>query len=150
MGDKFIHLLSRLRSKDTDNAKRLLRAVEGNHMDLVIALLSAGTDVNEMYKGYGYSALVTAASKGHLDMSRTLLAEGVNIDVVDIDGWSALHWAASMDYIDVHALLDVGADIDERNDYGSTPITAASSGWRALYYCTIFAHKRSDYRFKEL
>ena len=55
-----------------------------------------------------------------------LLAQGVDVDVREGDGATALHWAVVRDDVDtVEALIGAGADVDAANDYGVTPLSLA-------------------------
>ena len=55
-----------------------------------------------------------------------LLAQGVDVNVREGDGATALHWAVVRDDVDtVEALLGAGADVDAANDYGVTPLSLA-------------------------
>ena len=56
--------------------------------------------------GKGQTALMVAASDGHLDIARYLAAErGASIDAVDGKGFTALKWAASKGHKDVVTVL---------------------------------------------
>ncbi|KAI8375999.1 uncharacterized protein BYT42DRAFT_573055 [Radiomyces spectabilis] len=53
----------------------------------------------------GSTALIYAACFGHLDVVRTLLSAGANIDIQDKSGWTALMWASSNNHSGVVKLL---------------------------------------------
>jgi len=51
---------------------------------------------------------------------------GADIDIQDSDGWTALHYAASLNqYTVVAKLLEQGADTDLVNSDGDTPLSLA-------------------------
>ncbi|CAH1249879.1 LRRIQ4 [Branchiostoma lanceolatum] len=60
--------------------------------------------------------LLRAAARGDEVRVQQLLAEGVNVNAADGDGWTALHWAAGDSHTGtVQALLTAGATADARN-----------------------------------
>ncbi len=71
--------------------------------------------------------LIDAVKAGDIDAVRSLLADGVAVGVAEVDGTTALHWAAHHDHLDiVGVLLDAGATVDATNRYGVTPLALAS------------------------
>ena len=59
-------------------------------------------------------------------VSRLLQQEGIDVDAAQVDGTTALHWAAYGDDAELAALLlDAGADPDAVNRNGSTPLALA-------------------------
>jgi ankyrin repeat protein len=72
--------------------------------------------------------LINAAeSKAH-DAALKLLAGGADAKAKDVDGTTALHWAAH--YADAELadkLIHAGADVNAANDYGATPMMEAST-----------------------
>ena len=71
--------------------------------------------------------LVRAAERDDLKAAMDLLHFGANARTRDVDGTTALHWAAHVaDAQLAHALLQAGADPKARNDYGATPMSAAA------------------------
>jgi uncharacterized protein len=54
-------------------------------------------------------------------MVRILLEYGANVNAVDADGWTALHWATYHDNLDmVQALLEHNANLNIVDDHGRT------------------------------
>lgn len=73
--------------------------------------------------------LCWAASQGDLDEVRSLVASGVDPNVGDYDGRTALHLAASEGHYDVvKYLLDQGADASPVDRWGGTPVADAVRG----------------------
>ncbi len=74
--------------------------------------------------------LVEAAKHGDLKHARSLVAQKVNVNAPDVDGSTALHWAAHRgDVTLVDLLLQAGAKAATANAYGVTPLAlAAESG----------------------
>ena len=70
----------------------------------------------------GTTALIRAASAGHLDMVKLLMSRGADPKKANWYG-SALHCAVEAGQCDiVKFILDSGMDIDFRDDYGRTPL----------------------------
>jgi ankyrin repeat protein len=88
-------------------------AAQSNKLDMVECLLAAGANVNLAVGLHRHTALITAASFGHVDVVKTLLAhKGIALDGTDAVGMTALHWAAESNKPDVAAcLLAAGASI---------------------------------------
>jgi len=71
--------------------------------------------------------LVRAAERDDLKAAISLLHSGADARTRDVDGTTALHWAAHVgDAQLARALLQAGADPRVRNDYGATPMSAAA------------------------
>jgi uncharacterized protein len=72
--------------------------------------------------------LVDAAKAGDKEaMVRLLSQKGVNVNVTEGDGTTALHWASYHDDLDsANQLLRAGANVNAANDLGATPLWAAS------------------------
>src|SRR5262245_63420319 len=73
------------------------------------------------------SPLVRAAKAQKFAAVRSLLKSGGDPRAAEADGTTALHWAAHWDNLDaVNVLLDAGAPVNARTDYGVTPLTLAA------------------------
>ena len=71
--------------------------------------------------------LIGAARAADADTVRTLLERGVDVDIAETDGTTALHWAAYRGDVETaQLLLDAGADAGAANRYGVTPLTLAA------------------------
>ena len=108
----------------------------------------------------GYTALHLAAFKGFEDITQILIAhvkstinakqitEWVNMKTTD-DGFSALHFGSFRgNVIIIQALLDMGADMYARNNYGINVMHVAAQGDQpiSMYY---FKEKGMDLRAKD-
>ena len=98
-----------------------MKAALNGHLATARRLLDAGADPNAEDKG-GYTVLMLAASRGHGDLVRLLIARGADLDHQEPGaGWSALLWAAKDGRQDsVAILLSQGAnpnlqDVDGRD-----------------------------------
>jgi ankyrin repeat protein len=74
----------------------------------------------------GWTPLIYAATGGHDDMVRYLLAEGANIDAVSPNGTTALMMAVREEKFSTAALLIArGANVNLRNEQGATALSWA-------------------------
>ena len=72
--------------------------------------------------------LVDAVKSGDLAAVRALLKQGINVNVVQGDGATALHWAAYRDDGEsADLLIRAGAKVNAANDIGVTPLMLAST-----------------------
>jgi ankyrin repeat protein len=72
--------------------------------------------------------LVDAAKKRDKNTVRTLLRQRVDVNTPDVEGMTALHWAAHWNDLEiVGALLKAGANARAANRYGVTPLHEAST-----------------------
>ena len=71
-------------------------------------------------------ALIVSVRAQDVGAARALIARGADVDAIQPDGATALHWAAYHDAGElVDLLLGAGAAIDAANDYGVTPLALA-------------------------
>ena len=78
--------------------------------------------------------LIDAAREGDVKALRVLLQQGVEVNLPEPDGSTALHWAADRgDLLAIDLLLRAGARATVSNRYGVTPLSlAAASGNAAI------------------
>jgi RNA polymerase sigma factor (sigma-70 family) len=70
-----------------------------------------------------------AAEEGQYILLETLFVEGVDVDALDADGQTMLHWAAKAGHLEaVELLLDCHADPMRRDHAGRTALQLALSG----------------------
>ncbi len=91
--------------KDSNRRTALMYAASGPNASTVEILLAHGAEVNVADGEEGYTALMFAAAEGRADVVRMLLSEGADPDLRDIDGESALKFAADNDHQTVVGLL---------------------------------------------
>src|SRR5882724_8098182 len=101
---------------------------EGNTVRLK-ALVEAGAEVN-VTNHEGWTPLMIAALKGHLEIARILVAKGAALEAANGSGWTALRFACSVSDLDIIKLLiENGADVDSLDDKGwSILMQAADEG----------------------
>src|SRR5262245_58236715 len=77
-------------------------------------------------------ALIDAAKTGRTAEVTRLLRAGADVNVRQVDGTTALHWAASLDDVETaKVLVAAGADASVVNRYGVTPLSAAAGNGSA-------------------
>lgn len=66
-----------------------------------------------LFAQHGMTALHFAASAGHSDVVRTLVAAGANVNAADEHKSTALHWACANRHLDViQVLVDAKANLN--------------------------------------
>ena len=121
--------------RDTKGRTALHCAAEaGQSGDIVKLLLEYKLDINAR-DDRGETALSTAvkgsspwALKDHTSLITQLLGCGASVDQSDIDGWTALHWAASNGIVQAACpLLEANADVNARTTDGDTAADCLTS-----------------------
>ncbi|MFI7440130.1 ankyrin repeat domain-containing protein [Nonomuraea indica] len=107
---------------------KLYRAALNGEQDDVSELLAAGADPDRIAEGEEEGLpLCAAAAWDRLEVIRTLLAAGADVNGREAGGWTALLWAAANGHADAARLLvEAGAEVDTANDDGDTPLTLAA------------------------
>ena len=78
---------------------------ETGNTGAALALLSRGAAPNAIDAEKGNTALMLAANRGYLDLVQLLLAHGAKVDIVALDGWTALQAAEMIGDEETAALL---------------------------------------------
>lgn len=106
----------------------LYRAIaEGDETLAALALdRGASPDGADLRRG---PPLAAAAARGRLSLVRLLLAHGADVNRRGLrEELSALHQAASFEQAEIaRCLLDAGAEVDQREDEGATPLMYAAA-----------------------
>jgi uncharacterized protein len=88
---------------------------------LALVLLTSGSVAHG-----GDSPLADAAEKSHRAGVRSLIERRVDVNQAQVDGMTALHWAAHRDDLEMAKLLvAAGADVKLANRYGVTSLSLA-------------------------
>ncbi|MCY1720003.1 ankyrin repeat domain-containing protein [Prolixibacteraceae bacterium Z1-6] len=86
---------AKVNSTDEIDRTALMYASTGPFVKTVITLLEAGAEPNLIEKEENWTAAMMAAAEGQLDVLKTLIAYGADLDMVDVDGESSLDFASS-------------------------------------------------------
>ena len=79
------------------------------------------------------SPLLEAVKQQDLDTVRALIVEKIDVNLPEVDGSTALHWASNYGNSEVvNLLLNAGADVHASNRYGITPLVLACAGGNKL------------------
>ena len=88
-----------------DVDSQLVEAAKEGSAGAVKELLAQGADVNGKDKLFGWTALMWAATKGHVDTVRVLLEAGADVTVRERNGWSAAMMAGNEGYLNIVRLI---------------------------------------------
>ncbi|XP_050477994.1 serine/threonine-protein phosphatase 6 regulatory ankyrin repeat subunit A isoform X1 [Bombus huntii] len=121
-------------------------ALAGNNE--VLTEMISGMSATEVQKALnrqsavGWTPLLIAAHRGHMELVTTLLANHARVDVFDLEGRSALHLAAEHGYLQVcDALLANKAFINSKSRVGRTALhLAAMNGYSHLVKFLVQDH----------
>jgi uncharacterized protein len=81
----------------------------------------------DLGRSSGWTPLFSSAGWGHMDVAKTLLAHGADVNAVSLHGNTALHSAASAGNAEIATLLlDHGAHVDVGTDDGTTALHRAA------------------------
>ena len=94
------------------------------------------------------NALLAACKSGNSDIVRTLLRnDKSDINLVNSQGWTALHVASSLGFIQiVNLLLEHGADANQEDFCKRTPLAWASIADKPNVIAVLSRHCRIDHR----
>jgi len=131
--------LDRQPSRQAINEALPAAAAKG-HTTIAQKLIDSGADV----KGeYGATALMMAAYYANLDVTQLLLSHRANVNAVNSDGETALHYAARADRESVEIvriLLQKGADVNVRDRDGTTALMKVIEKWRPELALLLLEH----------
>lgn len=121
-------------------------ALAGNNE--ILSEMISGMSATEVQKALnrqsavGWTPLLIAAHRGHMELVTTLLANHARVDVFDLEGRSALHLAAEHGYLQVcDALLANKAFINSKSRVGRTALhLAAMNGYSHLVKFLVQDH----------
>lgn len=111
----------------SSNGARFIGAASDGDKKLVQSFLK-NKEVNVNEKDWDdLTALITAASAGHLDIAKILLKAGADVNANDKDGITALMEASIMGHDKiVNALIEAGAEVDYKSNSGVTALWLAA------------------------
>lgn len=101
-------------------------ASRGSDIQIARMLLAAGADARSEEDEYHVTALDNAVETRNLELAELLIAAHADVNHRNVDGWSALHFAAyHLRYEFVKVLIVAGADVNLPNKLGKTPLALA-------------------------
>ena len=124
---KLLELGADISAVDFEGNSALHMACVYNILNIIGAeLISRGADINQR-NNQGATPLMCIAQQGHPETVRSLLELGADVNVVDVYGNTALHWACAKGDFPLIAeiLVSNGANINQRENQGITPLMAA-------------------------
>jgi ankyrin repeat protein len=122
----------------------LMWAVAECHLDVVRALIGAGSDV-QARSSSGFSPILFAARQGSIEMTEVLLDAGADVNDADDSGVSVLLVATVRGHAPLAMyLLDRGADANT-NKMGFTPLHWASATVKIQEYAYNFGKKWNEW-----
>ena len=83
----------------------MIKAVEGNNIHIVQALISEGSAVNDVDQS-GQTALFIAVWKGHVECVVALLEANADVNKANGDGYTPLHRASISGRADCMRVID--------------------------------------------
>ncbi len=105
----------------------LHEAVLGGHGEIVTDLLENGASTNAQDTTCGQTPLRLAASRGDLDIIRATIEHGADVEAIDDNEATALHFAAAFNQAGaIDVLVEAGANIEARDGQGCTPLHNAA------------------------
>ena len=108
------------------NATALIRAAEGNYVDIAQLLLDARASLNQTQRR-GRTALVCACFKQHTAVAHLLVEALADLNLADNIGMTALSWTSCAGHVDVvRLLLEANADHELASEVGLTALACAS------------------------
>jgi Zn-dependent protease with chaperone function len=114
-----------------------------------IEKLNTNTFMNEMNTDHDSTPpLIDAVVQGDLNKMNELLQDGIELDIQDYDGWTALHWAVEdSNIIASQTMLKAGANPNIEDYYGGVPLmTAAGEGNIDIVKLLLQAGANIDYQ----
>ncbi|CAH1122114.1 unnamed protein product [Ceutorhynchus assimilis] len=135
----------KIQTKQHETAFHLVASAGNNDVLLEMIAHMTPTDAQKALNrqnAVGWTPLLIASHRGHIDLVNNLLANHARVDVFDLEGRSALHLAAEHGYLHVcDSLLTNKAFINSKSRNGRTALhLAAMNGYVHLVKFLIKDH----------
>lgn len=102
------------------------------------AAVASVAEATAAEKGAVADAVETLAAEARAERVRALIADGADVNEAQVDGMTALHWAAYYDdTATAQLLVDAGADVNATNRYGVAPLPLAATNANATLVSTL-------------
>ena len=119
----------------TEEGESLLSlACSAGYYELAQVLLAMRANVEDRGMKGDCTPLMEAASAGHTDIVRLLIAHGADVNAQSSSGNTPLMYACAGGHEEVvRVLLEAGAHVEDHNENGHTPLMEAASAG----HCTV-------------
>lgn len=122
---------------DQEGNTLLMLAAAAGSGHAIVELLAARAKVNAKNQ-LGETALMLASINGHLEIVRSLVLRGANVNQ---SGWTPLMYAATRDHVNIARLLiSYGAKVDAAADNGYTALMMATRENKAGVVALLLAN----------
>jgi hypothetical protein len=113
-------------SVDRQRALSVIAAARDGNVNRLKAMIEARANLN-VKNSEGWTPLMISVLKGHFEVARLLVLNGVPLEEKNNSGWTALRFAASIGDMEIIRLLvEQGADLNSTDDKGSTILMQAA------------------------
>jgi hypothetical protein len=112
------------RTPDEDDTLRGHCWFNNRHAEFKQFLARPDFDFSSPFKSYNNgTALILAASRGHMETVRALVSRGVDLDATNLDKCNAFNWAVTQKHFDVALfLVSHGCDVDLLDKHGMSSL----------------------------
>ena len=150
--DVMLHLIksgadvSQLKSDAYLCRRALLYTFRSGSLELADILIAKGVGIEELLDTHPpMTALMWTAQEGHDSLAKKLILQGVNINYQNLDGLTALHFAARCNWTQCGILLaEAGADVRILNKASQTPLDVSGSDFKeAVVQALTFQAKKT-------
>lgn len=118
-----LHYGAKVNIKDSSGASALIAAFSNGHIEVAELLKDNGATLTSKDRERTFHS---ACYYGKLEVVKSFVEQGVNIEVPDSEGYTALHDASGEGHDDiVEFLLQHGANVNARSHDGWTPLLRA-------------------------
>ena len=117
----------------------LTHAISNNYIAEAGMLIASGVGIEgELDINPPRTALMWCTEKGHDSLVMQLILQGVNVNYQDLNGSTALHFAACFNHIPCGVLLvEAGADLTRRNKHSIAALDLATSVFKDAVMQTL-------------
>ena len=137
-------LLKKPDEKKVDTDSPLYAAASTGDLTALRAALPS-PDINDLSGKYKQTALMAAAQCGFTHIIDELLKHGAGLDIVDLNGDTALHYASQFRQLPcVLRLLAAGAKTDIQDKWKQTPLTMAAANKDLRCFRALLPKSRLD------
>jgi ankyrin repeat protein len=124
--------------------EELFLAAGANNVPEFRRLVTVGADVNAT-NSIGYTALIVASCRGHVQVVKELVEHGADIEAKDIQGCTPLLVASMFGHVTVvKELVEHGANIEAKDIQGDTPLHFACLNGHSVVVKALLSRGAND------